>query len=183
RDKKDKDEDPSARPDRGEKRRKTDKDATPSKDPKSKEEPRYDSGMPHDQEFDRGTNDDQPIVKATKDDWFKKLNKPPTLDREWNKRLKIENLTQETFVGPAYYLLKGTCKSFIKLKYNFEEIYKAVNDRLDWNNLEGQAYLFDLRKSFPLIEDEQGRQVIPVNYFINNDLKYLKGGSSSRIIF
>ncbi|GJT50357.1 hypothetical protein Tco_0976514 [Tanacetum coccineum] len=222
RDEKDKDEDPSARPDRGEKRRKTDKDATPSKDPKSKEEPRYDSGMPHDQEFDRGTNDDQPVVKATKDDWFKKPNKPPTLDREWNKRqsvdfrppqtwisriakekepprtfdelmntqidfsgfvinrLKIENLTQETLVGPAYYLLKGTCKSFVKLKYHFEEVYKAVNDRLNWNNPEGQAYLFDLRKSLPLIQDEQGRQVILVNYFINNDLKYLKGGSSSR---
>ncbi|GKE82750.1 hypothetical protein Tco_1552750, partial [Tanacetum coccineum] len=81
---------------------------------------------------------------------------------------------------PAYYLLKGTCKSFVKLKYHFEEVYKAVNDRLDWNNPEGQAYLFDLRKSLPLIQDEQGRQVIPVNYFINNDLKYLKGGSSSR---
>ncbi|GKA30121.1 hypothetical protein Tco_0716366, partial [Tanacetum coccineum] len=69
----DKDEDPSAGPDRGEKRRKTDKDAESSKDPKSKgskssssskgtsysphkstgkspqtEEPRHDSGMPHD---------------------------------------------------------------------------------------------------------------------------------------
>ncbi|GKC57143.1 hypothetical protein Tco_1084741 [Tanacetum coccineum] len=26
----------------------------------------------------------------------------------------------------------------------------------------------------------QGRQVVPANYFFNNDLKYLKGGSSSR---
>ncbi|GJW78415.1 hypothetical protein Tco_0140097, partial [Tanacetum coccineum] len=30
-----------------------------------------------------------------------------------------------------------------------------------------------------LIED-QGCQVVHVNYFINNDLEYLKGGSSSR---
>ncbi|GJZ93292.1 hypothetical protein Tco_0665357 [Tanacetum coccineum] len=29
-------------------------------------------------------------------------------------------------------------------------------------------------------EEFQGRQVVPINYFINNDLGYLKGGSSSR---
>nr|GFA50931.1 hypothetical protein [Tanacetum cinerariifolium] len=32
--------------------------------------------------------------------------------------------------------------------------------------------------SLPLIED-QGHQVVPANYFFNNDLEYLKGGSSS----
>nr|GFC48412.1 hypothetical protein [Tanacetum cinerariifolium] len=34
-------------------------------------------------------------------------------------------------------------------------------------------------KPLPLIED-RGRQVVLVNYFINNDIEYLKGGSSSR---
>nr|GEW79916.1 hypothetical protein [Tanacetum cinerariifolium] len=34
------------------------------------------------------------------------------------------------------------------------------------------------RKPLPLIED-QGLQVVPANYFFNNDLKYLKGGSLS----
>nr|GFC06530.1 hypothetical protein [Tanacetum cinerariifolium] len=33
-------------------------------------------------------------------------------------------------------------------------------------------------KPLPLIED-QGRQVVLVNYFFNKDLEYLKGGSSS----
>ncbi|GJR15366.1 hypothetical protein Tco_0798018 [Tanacetum coccineum] len=32
----------------------------------------------------------------------------------------------------------------------------------------------------PLIPDHRGRQVIPRDYFINNDLEYLKGGSLSR---
>nr|GEV14383.1 hypothetical protein [Tanacetum cinerariifolium] len=32
----------------------------------------------------------------------------------------------------------------------------------------------------PLILNEQGRHVIPMDYFINNNLEYLKGGSSSR---
>ncbi|GKD90229.1 hypothetical protein Tco_1365736 [Tanacetum coccineum] len=82
-------------------------------------------------------------------------------------------------VGPAYDLLKGTCRSFVELEYHFEEVYKAVNDRLDWNNPEGHVYPFDLSKPLPLIE-EQGHQVVPANYFINNNLEYLKGGSSSR---
>ncbi|GJW16522.1 hypothetical protein Tco_0023958 [Tanacetum coccineum] len=59
-------------------------------------------------------------------------------------RLKIDNLTQEILVGPTFNLLKGTCKSFIKLEYHFEERYKAINDRLDWHNPEGREYPFDL---------------------------------------
>ncbi|GJR72208.1 hypothetical protein Tco_0084573 [Tanacetum coccineum] len=93
-------------------------------------------------------------------------------------RLKIDNLTQEILVGPAFNLLKGSCKSFAELEYHFEECYKAVNDRLDWHNPEGREYLFDLSKPLPLIED-RGHQVVPTDYFINNDLEYLKGGSSS----
>ncbi|GJZ51309.1 hypothetical protein Tco_0605824 [Tanacetum coccineum] len=93
--------------------------------------------------------------------------------------LKIENLTQEHLVGPAFNLLKGTCRSRVELKYHFEECYKAVTNRLDWTNPEGHEYPFDLSKPLPLIEN-QGRQVVPANYFFNNDLEYLKGGSSSR---
>ncbi|GJY81932.1 hypothetical protein Tco_0494683 [Tanacetum coccineum] len=93
--------------------------------------------------------------------------------------LKIDNLTQEILVGPAFNLLKGTCKSFMELEYHFKECYKAVTDQLDWNNPEGHKYLFDLSKLLPLIE-AQGRQVVPADYFFNNDLEYLKGGSSSR---
>ncbi|GKD24020.1 hypothetical protein Tco_1225723 [Tanacetum coccineum] len=93
-------------------------------------------------------------------------------------RLKIDNLTQEILVGLAFNLLKGSCKSFAELKYHFEECYKAVNDRLDWHNLEGREYPFNLNKPLSLIED-RGRQVVPADYFINNDLEYLKGGSSS----
>nr|GFB90120.1 hypothetical protein [Tanacetum cinerariifolium] len=63
--------------------------------------------------------------------------------------------------------------SRVELEYHFEEFYKAVTDRLDWNNPEGQEYPFDLSKPLSLIED-RGRQVVLVNYFINNDLEYLK---------
>ncbi|GJV02940.1 hypothetical protein Tco_1336509 [Tanacetum coccineum] len=92
--------------------------------------------------------------------------------------LKIDNLTQEILVGHAFNLLKGSCKSFVELEYHFEECYKAVNDRLDWHNLKGREYPFNLSKPLPLIKD-QGRQVVPDDYFINNDLEYLKGRSLS----
>ncbi|GKE40636.1 hypothetical protein Tco_1464041 [Tanacetum coccineum] len=93
--------------------------------------------------------------------------------------LKIENLTQAYLVGPAFNLLKGTCRSRVELEYHFEECYKAVNDQLDWTNPEGHEYPFYLSKPLPLIEN-QGRQVVQANYFFNNNLKYLKGESSSR---
>ncbi|GKE09837.1 hypothetical protein Tco_1413388 [Tanacetum coccineum] len=81
--------------------------------------------------------------------------------------------------GPAFNLLKGTCKSFMELEYHFKECYKVVTDQLDWNNPEGHEYPFDLSKPLPLIE-AQGRQVVPVDYFFNNDLEYLKGGNYNR---
>nr|GEV61709.1 hypothetical protein [Tanacetum cinerariifolium] len=95
------------------------------------------------------------------------------------KMPKIENLTQETLDLLTFDLLKVTCKSFIKLEYHFKEVYKAMNDRLDWNKSKGQAYQFYLSKLLPLIQDARGRQVVLMNYFINNDLIFLQGGSSS----
>nr|GEY08544.1 hypothetical protein [Tanacetum cinerariifolium] len=121
-----------------------------------------------------------------------KPNKPLTPDRAWNKSKSIDfnhlrngstpwprNVRKKDnlLAWPAFNLLKGTCKSFGKLEYHFEECYKAVNDRLEWHNPEGLEYPFDLSKPLPLIK-VQGRQVVPANYFINNDLEYLKGGSS-----
>ncbi|GJX73113.1 hypothetical protein Tco_0311708 [Tanacetum coccineum] len=67
--------------------------------------------------------------------------------------LKIENLTQEHLIEPAFNLLKWTCRSRVELEYHFEECYKVVTDRLDWNNPEGHEYPFDLSKPLSLIED------------------------------
>ncbi|GKB81492.1 hypothetical protein Tco_0948387 [Tanacetum coccineum] len=175
----DKDEDPSTGSDRGLKKRKTSKDAEPTKGPKAKEsqfgssngtksqpkssgksvqseEPEFevaDSDMPQDQEEKPGNDDEEPKEKvASKRDWFTKPTQPqePT-DPDWNvgktlqqgqtqswlmtlassvdkqlktfdelmctpidfsayimNGLKITNLAQETLLGPAFRLLKGT---------------------------------------------------------------------------
>ncbi|GJT46659.1 hypothetical protein Tco_0955374 [Tanacetum coccineum] len=74
----------------------------------------------------------------------------------------------------------STCKSITELEYHFEEFSKATTKRLDWHNPENKPYPFDLRKPLLLIQDHRGRQSIPQDYFINNDLEYLKGGDLSR---
>ncbi|GJX54741.1 hypothetical protein Tco_0283110 [Tanacetum coccineum] len=43
-----------------------------------------------------------------------------------------------------------------------------------------KQYPFDLRKPLQLIPDHRVHQVIPLEYFINNDLEYLKGGDLNR---
>nr|GFB48168.1 hypothetical protein [Tanacetum cinerariifolium] len=171
----------------------TSKDVEPSKGSKSKESKSSSSS--------KGTkpqpksSDDQPNVKAAlKHDWFKKHDKPLTPDRAWNttksidfrppktwinniakarqpprtfnelmstpidfstyvmNHLKIDNLTQEILIRPAFNFLKGTRKSFVKPAFNFIKPLSFIKDR--------------------------GRQVVPADYFINNDLECLKGGSS-----
>ncbi|GKA73537.1 hypothetical protein Tco_0779839 [Tanacetum coccineum] len=86
--------------------------------------------------------------------------------------LKFENLTQEILLGPAFRLLKGTRSNYGELEYDFEECYKALLEKLDWENPEGGDYPFDLSKPIPLITRRK-RQSVPFEFFINNDLKYL----------
>ncbi|GJT06932.1 hypothetical protein Tco_0841394 [Tanacetum coccineum] len=51
----------------------------------------YDSGVQQDQEFDTGNIDEQPADKeVSKDDWFKKPERPPTPDSDWNKRQHVD---------------------------------------------------------------------------------------------
>ncbi|GJT97840.1 hypothetical protein Tco_1093358 [Tanacetum coccineum] len=79
---------------------------------------------------------------------------------------------------PAFRLLKGTRSNYAELEYDFEECYKALSEKLDWENPEGGDYPFDLSKPLPLITRGK-RQRLPFEYFINNDIKYLQGGVST----
>ncbi|GKD75952.1 hypothetical protein Tco_1334234, partial [Tanacetum coccineum] len=243
RDDEDKDEEPSAGSNRGSKRRRAGKEPESTSAPKEKtsktigkstegskshhesadksvqaEEPMHtakDLEEPAHQEFVTGDTEDKPDEETSQlPDWFQKLAKPPTPDRDWNKtlpaahgpvqpwlstlaqkedtresfnelmdtpldfsafvmnRLKVDTLTLELLAGPTFELMKGSCKSLVELEYFFEEVYKATTDQLDWNSPEGQQYPPDLRKPLPLIPDSRGRQVIPFDHFINNDLAY-----------
>nr|GEU77187.1 hypothetical protein [Tanacetum cinerariifolium] len=96
-------------------------------------------------------------------------------------RLCIDTLTPELLAGPTYELMKGSCTSLTELEYHLEEVYKATTDQLDWVNPEGQQYPHNLLQPLPLILDNRGRRVIPFAHFINNDLKYLRGGDFKRL--
>ncbi|GJW28371.1 hypothetical protein Tco_0045246 [Tanacetum coccineum] len=144
----DKNEGPSAGSNRGLKRRKTSKDTEPSNKAKLTETSKG---------FYKGTKS---IDVRPPQTWISKIaqaEKPPLSFNELMStpinvsayvmnHLKIDKLTKEHLVRPTLNLLKGTCKR--------------------------KEYPFDLSKPLPLIM-VQGCQVVPVDYFINNDLETL----------
>ncbi|GKE99013.1 hypothetical protein Tco_0022364, partial [Tanacetum coccineum] len=106
---------------------------------------------------DMGKIDEPPIVKADLKDCLSDLAKEEKPSKTFNElmstpidftlfamnRLQISDLTKADLVRPVYNLLKATCKSYVELKYNMEECYKALNDQLDCNNPKGDKYPFD----------------------------------------
>nr|GFA51583.1 hypothetical protein [Tanacetum cinerariifolium] len=69
---------------------------------------------------------------------------------------------------------KSQQKSSRKSVHVEEPEFEALSEKLDWENPEGGDYPFDLSKHLPLIT-RGNRQSVPVEFFINNDLKYLQG--------
>ncbi|GJS65801.1 hypothetical protein Tco_0680365 [Tanacetum coccineum] len=153
----DRDEGPSAEPDQGLIRKKTGKETKPSKKAKS-------TGT------SKGTTKSQP--KST----GKSALAEETVFEAGDTQVPHN---QGDDMGPAFKILKGTCRSYVELKFNMEECYKALNDQLDWNNPEGDRYPFNLSKPLPLVQS-RNHQIVPVDYFFNNDLAYLQGGSTGR---
>nr|GEZ72321.1 hypothetical protein [Tanacetum cinerariifolium] len=86
----DKDEEPSAGPNRGSKRRRDEKEpeSASAGESASAEEPMQTTSQmeePSHLEFDTGA-EDQPIVQSSQHpEWFSQQQKPPSLDRAWNK--------------------------------------------------------------------------------------------------
>ncbi|GJT26965.1 hypothetical protein Tco_0907240 [Tanacetum coccineum] len=160
----DKDEEPSAGSNRGTKRRRSGKETESTNEPTHKEsrttsssrgasrsQPTNLDDSTH-QEFNTGDDDVTPAREAQDErQWHPSSS--PTPDR--------------------------SCKSVAELEYHLEEVFKAINDQLDWNSPEGTPYPHDLSKPLPLIPNARGSLVIPFDHFINNDLEYLKGGSLS----
>ncbi|GJU06673.1 hypothetical protein Tco_1123103 [Tanacetum coccineum] len=51
-----------------------------------------------------------------------------------------------------------------KLEYDFEECYKALSKKLDWENLEGDDYPFDLTKPLPLVMSRNRQKTKAAQY-------------------
>nr|GEU81528.1 hypothetical protein [Tanacetum cinerariifolium] len=188
-----KDKDPSAGSDRGLKKRKTSKDAESKKEPKGKvasERDWFTKPKRPQEPTNPNWNDRKTPQQGPTQCWLMTLassaNKPSkTFDELMSNPIdfsayimnspKITNLTQETLLEPAFRLLKGTHSNYAVLEYDFEECYKALLEKLDWENPEGDDYPFDLTKPLPLVIS-RNRQKVPVDYFFNTNLKYLQGG-------
>ncbi|GJR79650.1 hypothetical protein Tco_0150435 [Tanacetum coccineum] len=202
RDGQDKDEEPSAGSNQGTKRRRSGKEesskeatqkepmSTISSKGTSKSQPKSLGSQTPDCEWNKiKTVDDRPPQS-----WMTQLAQASGTQSSFNEFLatpidfsvfimnwlKLNNLTQDVLSGPTYDLMKGRCKSVVELEYHLEELFKATNDLLDWHNPKRRPYPHDLSKPLPLIQNARGRQVIPFDHFINNDLEYLKGGSLSQ---
>ncbi|GKE48844.1 hypothetical protein Tco_1480102, partial [Tanacetum coccineum] len=124
----DRDEDPPAGPDQGLKRKKTSKDAKPSKKVKStdtskcttKSQPKStgkpaqaeeivfdvgDAQMLQNPGEDIGKTNELPSVKADPKDWFKKPKRPPTFYLDWNTSKTVDDIVRNTkFLGKCWSL-------------------------------------------------------------------------------
>ncbi|GJR67429.1 hypothetical protein Tco_0013494 [Tanacetum coccineum] len=189
-DDKDKDQDPSTGSDRGTKIRKSSKEAESFRDSRSKEkkssstskdashsqhkpsgkfahaeEPSHtidDSGVQQNQEFDTGNNDEQPADKeVSKADCQVARAKEPTTS--------FDELLNTPIDFSAFFL------NWLNLK----DLTQAILVVPAFDLLKGTCKSL-IELEYHPEEYHRGRQVIPKDYFINNDLEYLKGGSLSR---
>ncbi|GJX17007.1 hypothetical protein Tco_0217839 [Tanacetum coccineum] len=155
----DKDKDPPTGSNQGLKKRKTSKDAEPPRGSKSKESKSSLSKGTKPQP--KSSGNDKPDVSAPKDDWFKKPNKPLTPDRAWNTTKSIDFRPPQTWISNIAKAREPPLHSNEADEALPPNIKHSVTDRLDWNNLEGHGYPFDLSKLLLLIEVQGIEDMVP----------------------
>ncbi|GJX80362.1 hypothetical protein Tco_0328511 [Tanacetum coccineum] len=113
---------------------------------------------------------DDAVSKKDQPNWFKQDPRLETLDPEWYKELNVDDAPEQSWFDelvnaektPASFDdLMGSTIDFTKFVMNHlqkEKITKAnLEDRLDWNNLKGDKYPFDLSKPLPLTKIKVAR--------------------------
>ncbi|GJZ74531.1 hypothetical protein Tco_0638996 [Tanacetum coccineum] len=175
------------------KKKKKDHDVSSSKKTKDQtnsskdEEPIVDKVVNVD---DRSQDNTAPRQDMSK--WFKQSPRPETpetRDLEWSKdpnanagpkqdwhHLKKDKLTKADLEGPVFKFFKGNCISSIELEYHLEQRYLAFSNKLDWANPEGDRIPQDFNKPLHLL-GASGCLYIPVEFFFNKDLEYLRFGN------
>nr|GEV37108.1 retrovirus-related Pol polyprotein from transposon TNT 1-94 [Tanacetum cinerariifolium] len=118
-----------------------------------------DTDTPQGQERNQGNDNDEPMTEsASRHAWFTKplrkslkefdelMSTPIDFSFYILNGLKIENLTQEILLGPAFRLLKGNRSNYAELEYDFKECYKALSEKLNWENPKGVTHVSVMRK-------------------------------------
>nr|GEY23040.1 hypothetical protein [Tanacetum cinerariifolium] len=144
----DKDEEPSAGPDQGSKRRREGKE--PESASALTETATRSAGRSTQGTKSRKTSASESATTEEPMHTIFQMEEP--LHPEFDT---VDTLTPELIAGLTYELLKGSCKSLVELEYHLEKVYKATTDQLDWFNPEGQQYPHNLLKPLPLIPNTE----------------------------
>nr|GEW21994.1 retrotransposon protein, putative, Ty1-copia subclass [Tanacetum cinerariifolium] len=128
------DEEPSARPDRGSKRRRE------GKEPESVSAP-TETATRSAGRSSQGSRSRQRSLCRLPLRW----KCPPIRSLI---QLRVDTLTSELLAGPTYNLMKGSCKSLIELEYHLEEVYKP--QQINWTSsiLKGVSHWGRKRQQF-----------------------------------
>nr|GEU83348.1 putative reverse transcriptase domain-containing protein [Tanacetum cinerariifolium] len=175
---KDKDEDPFAGSDRGLKKRKTSKDTKPPKGPRAKESQSSSSkgNKSKSKSSGKSVQLEEPEFEVTDSDMPHNHEENHVIMMKNPKKRLHLNVTGSPNLHNLNNLL--ILIGMVARLHNKDKIKAGSFRKLDWENPEGGDYPFDLTKPLPLVKI-RNRQKVPVDYFFNNDLKYLQGGIST----
>ncbi|GJR08437.1 hypothetical protein Tco_0791089 [Tanacetum coccineum] len=95
------------------------------------------------------------------------------------KFLNKYKITKEDLKCLTFELLKGRFKNIVELEYTLEQCHLSLTDKIDWTNPIGNRFHDDLSQPLPLV-GPPGRKKIPISYFFNHDLEYLKYGNEEK---
>nr|GEW21795.1 uncharacterized mitochondrial protein AtMg00810-like [Tanacetum cinerariifolium] len=193
----DKDEGPSAGSDRGSKRRKEDKESESASAPletATRSAGRSTTGSKSRQaSASESAFAEEPVQTTSQmDEPSYPPQKPPTLDRDWNKTLPtvqgspqtwIRELAKQAVSRSSFNELLDTPLDFSNFIINRLRVDTMTPELLTGPTFElmkGSCKSlieleYHLEEPLPLIPDNRGRRVIPFAHFINNDLEYLRG--------
>ncbi|GJX88746.1 hypothetical protein Tco_0340760 [Tanacetum coccineum] len=200
----DQDEDPSAGPNQGMKKRRIGKDAEPSKKTSTTKE--SSKGKSSARKFKSGKymtvkeSVEEPIFEIASDnveqtfddeDWFKKAPRPETLDLDRNTFKTIDDTLEQSWFNEMVQSKKPPLtfdelmsipidfSSFAMNRLKLNKITREVLVVPVFNLLKGHKSPVDMSKPLAL-QDKESRLRIPVEFFFNNDLEYLKAGNKER---
>nr|GEV55234.1 hypothetical protein [Tanacetum cinerariifolium] len=147
------------------KKKKIKKEVESSKEPKHKESKSTSSSKDAPRSQPKSSGKSAHVEEHDVDQSQWNLSSSATLDREWHKTKAVDNrppqpwITQMAQAGGT----QSSFNEFLATPINFSSF---IMNRIKINNMTQ--------------ENECGCQVIPWDYFINNDLEYLKGRSSGQ---
>nr|GEV57602.1 hypothetical protein [Tanacetum cinerariifolium] len=123
--------------------------------------------------------------------WFKKPHRPKTLDPGWNKDRTVNDGLEQTWFNDLEKVAKNPVEfddligstidfsNFIKHRLKIDKITKSELEGPIFKLLKGDRCPYDLSKPLHL-QGPPGHLTIPIDFFLNNDLEYLKTRNKER---